>query len=274
MSKRILGVAIWLAAISSIPAYAEDNLGFRVKTGISYVDYTVPGGFLANNTTPVNVELRTRYQASNLGLAYASPEGSFFDFTVRQDTGHATWDSGKGLASLSGWSNVAQKQKAQRTEYTVTVGSAISETVQLFGGYQASNYQVNATVDAMNSATGLPLGTLSFTNYIAMSGIFGGLSKAIRLGNGALNINGSFSLMSALTECQADFVSAGTAIMPNRTTKNYSSGLGYGLGASYTYPINTMFSLVTDLKYHSYKPDKYPKADRSKSLGLNLITSF
>jgi hypothetical protein len=244
--KTNLKIAMAISILQATASlYAQEDL-VRGRLGISQNNFSsiYSGG-----------PMKSDYQSLNAGLTFIRPSGWYFDAGVKNSIS-AKWSlNGAGTDSGSSIGNGTDSFKRQ--DLTFTVGKALDDGIQVFGGYQ----QANSSID---------LGS-SVNNYIEkfnVRGYFVGAGKTFPLSVGSINLNGAVGQMKArLLDATA-------------TWNDSNSGSGYSVGATYSYPLAEKTTLSFEYKFQAYNykfGSSSPNTggdDKLQVLGANISYRF
>lgn len=201
-------VSIILIMLGSVTAAAAQDGVIRGRAGISQNKFNTlwSGGVLESN-----------FQSLNLGGTYILPTGWYYDAALKSSL-NAKWTGGTNY-----------DEPYKRQDYTLTIGKALADGFQVFGGYQQSNSNITLSNDVVEQFN--------------IKGLFVGLGKTIPLSVGSVNLNAAIGAMS------------GRLLDGMSPQEWHDSKLGTGLsfGATYSYPLNSKDTLSFEYKNQSYR---------------------
>jgi hypothetical protein len=219
---------------------------FRVKAGVDMATYTSPG-----SGSP---SIKINYKSLNLSFTYVdSDSGYFVDITNRSTLGNTTWNAGEFFANTA--SPNVPDAAAKRTENTITIGKVFPGGIQVFGGYQSNETDINTDLSSYGGSV--------YLSTVKMQGEFVGIGKSAHIGTGVLSGSAALALLGANQ----------STTIPNGTVSSYAAGFGYSLGVTYAYPLSNTFSWVADARLQSYNPNGYG-SDSNTAFGLSLVAKF
>jgi len=245
-------IELWasLFVFAFFPVVAQAQNVFRLYGGLAPTTYKIS---FDQNSPYGSVTAKSSYMAVNAGLTWISPKGIYVDFAASQSLS-ATHDL---------WNSVtSQKQDFSHDSYTLTGGYshafAQGASVSGFGGYTASNTQLNAP------------SVLGFTkDKFDSQGIFVGV------GGGIPALRGQFSGSVAIAGMKGKWKDDSGFNNTADTT------FGFSLGGAYTYPITPALGVTADLRYQQYKYNfgvvttaAYTVTEKIGSIGVRLGYRF
>jgi hypothetical protein len=248
--KKLAALTSLTAAIAALPCFALAEEGtVRVRAGLASVSYVSP------SSDPADADVEATYGAFTLGGSYVTADGWFFDLGLRQSMS-AKWNS----KEVDG---VPSDDDFSRTETTISIGKGLGDGLSVFGGLQLAKSEQTGSKDNY-AAFGF---TQDQSIELDSTLWFLGVSKAIPAGGGALNFSGALGVMKQEVTLSEEI--CGCSIKSD-------TGVGFSLGAAYSYPINKGFSLVADLRGQSYSVKYEGESNKESvgSLGLSAVAQF
>lgn len=240
--------ALFLALLGIVGSASAQDGAVRARIGLSqnYFSSIYSGG-----------PMKSDYQNLNAGVTYIQSSGWYADVAFKNSLS-AKWSlNGTGTDSNNGMLIGSGNDPYTRTDITLTAGKALDDGLQIFGGYQ----QADSTID-------LGPKTSNFLEKFNVLGFFIGVGKTIPLSVGSVNVNGAVGLMRArLLDASGKWNDSDT-------------GMGYSIGASYSYPLAEKTTLSFEYKQQTYKYTFGPTSpntggdDKVQIFGANISYQF
>jgi len=226
MKKSVLLSSMFVAAaLVSQAAYAE----VKIRAGTGTATYELGGDYTKAKST---------YNPTAFGVTYssdiASNSGWYIDGSYSSGTGkHDGW------AALGTPSESFKREDFALTGGVVFLNQENGIAGNIYMGIKTGSTKLGANQAAIATAFTNPWSEETFDTAGLIFG--GGASFPIAQGRaGSVGVNGGLGLMGATWKDNAGFsAKANTAV-------------GVSLGASYTFPITSMFGVTADYKYQSY----------------------
>lgn len=237
MKIRTLTLATLICSAFSHNAFADDGI-FRARIGFSENDYSTiwSGG-----------DLKVDYTSINYGASYIFSNAFYADLSYKtNDDGE--WNTCELLqdanCQTSYFNNGGQlvnadvsDQDYDRDDLTLTIGKVLENGIQLFGGYQQSESDIDLPDELFPVADGF-----IDKEEIDLDGFFFGIGKAFSVGPGSLNLNFAYALMDA-------------ELIDSIGEKSKGDGDGYSLGLAYSYYFTDNLGLNLEYKMQRYSYD-------------------
>lgn len=237
MKIKIFTLATLFCTSFSFSAFAEDGI-FRARIGFSENDYSTiwSGG-----------DLEVDYRSINYGVSYIFSNAFYADLAFKtNDDGEwntcellqdancrvAYSDSNGQLVNAD-----VSDQDYDRDDLTITIGKVLENGIQLFGGYQQSESDIDLPDGLFPVAGGFV-----DKEEIDLDGFFIGIGKPFSIGPGSLNLNFAYALMDA-------------ELIDSIGEKSKGDGDGYSLGLAYSFYFTDNLGLNFEYKLQRYSYD-------------------
>jgi hypothetical protein len=220
MKKTLLLTSLCIAAVF---VSQTAQAGVKIRAGAGSSTYELTGDYPANGVAD--------YNPVSLGVTYAFDNGLYIDL-----------GGSSGSGTHNGWRALGfPAENFERTDFALTFGKGmVNENNGIAGGFYVGYKSGKTTLGAEN--TGLSWTQETFTTSGVVFG--GGMSFPIASGRaGSVGVNLGLGVMG--TEWQDT----------NGWDKKSDVGVGYSIGANYTYPFTPNFGVVIDYRLNSYKYD-------------------